>query len=189
MTRSEGTTLIALLTIIAIAVAGLAAAFTLGARDEAAAPAAETVTQSHTPTPEPVADPLEMAAMNSIHGPDIPEASDSWGGFEHIRSWEGELTVWQGSPAQLILGPGDNWFPAGQPGCGDGAHLITFTAGAGELLTAQLSDALGTPVHAGEHAAGWMLADDCHLPYVELADDALSAQVSYTVHEYQPAGR
>lgn len=187
MTRSEGTTLIALLTIIATAIVGLAAALTLGVRDDDGAVAAEEAVVA-TPIPEPVVDPLEQATMNSIHGPGIPEASDTWDGFEHIRSWEGELTVWQGSPAQLILGPEGNWFPAGQPGCGDGAHLITFTAGAGELLTAQLSDSLGTPVGSGDHTTGWILADDCHLPYVGLADEAVSAQVSYTVHEYQPAG-
>ncbi|MCS5479069.1 hypothetical protein NYP18_05290 [Corynebacterium sp. YIM 101645] len=188
MTRSEGTTLIALLTIIAIAIAGLVAAVSLGARDDAGAVvAAETAVVA--PTPEPAQEPLEQVTMNSINGTEVPAASDTWGGFEHIRSWEGELTVWQDSPAQLILGPGGNWFPAGQPGCGDGAHLITFTAAEGELLTAQLADALGTPVRTGSHATGWMLADDCHLPYVQLADEAGSAQVSYTVHEYQPAGR
>lgn len=188
MTRSEGTTLIALLTIIATAIAGLAAAVTLGVRDDGGAVAAAE-TAAVAPRPEPAVDPLEQAAMNSINSAGVPAASDTWGSFEHIRSWEGELTVWQGSPAQLILGPEGNWFPAGQPGCGDGAHLIAFTAAEGELLTAQLADALGTPVRTGDHTTGWMLADDCHLPYVQLADEAGSAQVSYTVHEYQPTGR
>lgn len=188
MTRSEGTTLIALLTIIVTAVAGLVAALTLGVRGEDRGVATEETVVT-VPSPEPAVDPLEQSAINSIHGAPVPQASDTWGSVEHIRSWEGELTVWQGTPAQLILGPEGNWFPAGQPGCGAGTYLIIFTAEAGELLTAQLSDAFGTPVLEEAHDAGWMLADDCHLPYVGLADEVMTAEVSYTVHEYQPAGR
>jgi len=196
MTRSERNSLVAILTAIVLIIGGIVAAVLLGVRDPedagtAAAQVAETPAATAETTTERTPDPLATARLNRITNGKAPKATDSWGKVEHVRSWEGELTVWRGGLPQIILGPGGNWFPAGQPGCGDGAYLVEF-AGVGTQtpLSASLVDPAGETTHTKESAAGWMLLDDCHLPYLTLpagADDA-QVDVTYEVHEYQPAG-
>ena len=200
MTRSERTSLIAILTAIVLIIAGIVVTVLLGIRgpDEAEDPAAlssgETAAVSatmSTPAPAP-ADPLAEAEVNHIVTGTAPPATDSFGtaprAFDRLRSWEGELEVWRGGNRQIILGPEGNWFPAGQPGCGDGRYLVAY-AGV-EKLTAQLRDPSGTTTAEETAPRGWMLLDDCHLPYLTLGTGAESPTdtVTYEVHEYQPAG-
>lgn len=200
MTRSERTSLIAILTAIVLIIAGIVVTVLLGIRgpDEAEDPAAlssgETAAVSatmSTPAPAP-ADPLAEAEVNHIVTGTAPPATDSFGtaprAFDRLRSWEGELEVWRGGNRQIILGPEGNWFPAGQPGCGDGRYVVEFSA-AGRL-TASLRDELGETTREKDARTGWMLLDDCHLPYVTLTGETEDPQdtVVFEVHEFQPAG-
>lgn len=193
MTRSERLTLLALLTAVVLIIGGIVAAVVLGARDagsqELADAAQETTSQV---TPEPEADPLADAPLNRVVAGAAPQIDDTFGAgpeaFERIRGWEGEIGVWQGGLPQIILGPEGNWFPSGQPGCCDGRYVVEFE-GAGKLSVA-LHDEGGLVDDEAAATSGWMLLDDCHLPYVALADDADTGEsaVTYQVHEYQPAG-
>lgn len=214
MTRFPRTTPFALTTVILASVAGLGAAATLGVRDadsaewlsprpaevvEGARQTSPPVGEAQPPAEETLNEALNQAAMNSIRDAPAPGTPDSWARgpqqFEHFRTWAGEMTVWRGGRPQIILGPEGNWFPAGQPGCGEGAYVITFRSAGGEELGAQLIDVPGGSARTGDQvgrAAGWILSDDCHLPYLSLADlpgSAASAQVSYTVHEYHRVSR
>lgn len=71
--------------------------------------------------------------------------------------------------------------------------MISFRGTEGEVLAAQLRDSTGTLIRSSDEsgrAEGWMLIDDCHLPYVQLAGEPggpASAEVGYTVHEYHRA--
>ncbi|QGU04732.1 hypothetical protein [Corynebacterium comes] len=204
MTRSQRTTPFTLATVVVASVAGLCAAVTLGARDadspDAFAARAGGEVEVVSQTPSPVAEPVEAtfgtAAMNSIQDTSGPEAPDVWrrgaDQFEYFRSWDGEVRAWRAGQPQIIPGPGGNWFPAGQPGCGDGVYLISFRSGEGETLSVQLRDGVGRLIRESDRAAGRVLSDDCHLPYVQLAGlpaEPVSTQVSYTVHEYHRASR
>ncbi len=202
MTRSERNSLVAILTAIVLVIGGIVAAVVLGVRgpddgQDLVARAAETPTATAEAagtadtTVEETPDPLADARLNRVTAGPAPAATDSWGGVEHVRSWEGEFTVWRGGLPQIILGPAGNWFPAGQPGCGDGVYLVEF-AGVDKQspLQASLVDATGVTTHEAEAAAGWMLLDDCHLPYLtlEAGGEVPQVEVTYEVHEYQPAG-
>lgn len=189
----------AILTAIVLIIGGIVVTVLLGVRgpDDVEAPVAQ-VAETPTDTAETgtrtTPDPLATARLNRITAGAAPEAPDTWRKVEHVRSWEGELTVWRGGLPQIILGPAGNWFPAGQPGCGDGVYLVEF-AGVDKQarLEASLVDVAGETTHEAESAAGWMLLDDCHLPYLSLAataagDDVAQVDVTYEVHEYQPAG-
>lgn len=217
MPRFLRSTPFALAAVIAASAGGLYAAATLGVRD-ADSPhtfgvrpggAAGTAQAAHaaavTPSPvaektDPVNTALAAAPMNSVQagpGPELSPAPDAWSRgsaqFELFRTWEGESTLWRGSRPQIILGPEGNWFPAGQPGCGEGAYVISFRGTEGDVLAAQLRDSTGALTRSGDEsgrAEGWMLIDDCHLPYVQLAGapgGPASAEVGYTVHEYHRA--
>lgn len=202
MTRSERNILVAILTAIVLIIGGIVVAVTLGVRgsDDAKDLGAQvTDTPAISAESEGTAgaaavdtpDPLATARLNRITAGKAPAATDTWGGVEHLRSWEGELTVWSGGLPQIILGPAGNWFPAGQPGCGDGVYLVEFAGvDTQSPLLASLVDPAGVSVHETETAAGWMLLDDCHLPYLTLPAEGETpqAEVAYEVHEYQPAG-
>lgn len=194
MTRSERNNLLAILAAIILIIGGIVAAVIFGVKDAEPQLVADevAVTEEATETPSaepaPPADPLAGARVNSIHSGEAPEVGDTFGDVERMRSWEGEVDVWQGGAPQVILGPAGNWFPAGQPGCGDGRYVVEFSA-AGRL-TASLRDELGETTREKDARTGWMLLDDCHLPYVTLTGETEDPQdtVVFEVHEFQPAG-
>ncbi len=198
MTRSERNNLLAILAAIILIIGGIVAAVIFGVKDaepqlvadEVAVTDGATQTPSAQPAPpaDPPSDPLAGARVNSIHSGEAPDVGDTFGDVERMRSWEGEVDVWQGGAPQVILGPAGNWFPAGQPGCGDGRYVVEFSA-AGRL-TASLRDELGETTREKDARTGWMLLDDCHLPYVTLTGETEDPQdtVVFEVHEFQPAG-
>lgn len=198
MTRSERNNLLAILAVIVFIIGGIVAAVIFGVKDpdpqlvadEVAVTDGATQTPSGEPAPpvDPPADLLADARVNSIHSGEAPDVGDTFGEVERMRSWEGEVDVWQGGTPQVILGPAGNWFPAGQPGCGDGRYVVEFSA-AGRL-SASLLNELGETTRETDARTGWMLLDDCHLPYVTLTTEAGDPQdtVMYKVHEFQPAG-
>lgn len=194
MTRSERNNLLAILAAIILIIGGIVAAVIFGVKDAEPQLVADEVavtdgaTQTPSAEPAPPADPLAGARVNSIHSGEAPDVGDTFGEVERMRSWEGEVDVWQGGAPQVILGPAGNWFPAGQPGCGDGRYVVEFSA-AGRL-TASLRDELGETTREKDARTGWMLLDDCHLPYVTLTGETEDPQdtVVFEVHEFQPAG-
>ncbi|SMG36758.1 hypothetical protein SAMN06295981_2285 [Corynebacterium pollutisoli] len=194
MTRSERNNLLAILAAIILIIGGIAAAVIFGVKDAEPQLVADEVavtdgaTQTPSAEPAPPADPLADAQVNSIHSGGAPEVGDTFGDVARMRSWEGEVDVWRGGNPQIILGPAGNWFPAGQPGCGDGRYVVEFSA-TGQL-TASLRDELGETTREKDARTGWMLLDDCHLPYVTLTGEAEDPQdtVVFEVHEFQPAG-
>ena len=185
MTRSERNNLLAILTAIVLIVAGIIVTVIFGVKDpqvpdtDQAAEGTATTAEATPQAPEP--DPVAASRVNRIHPGEItvPEEFDE---VVHIRSWDGELTVWPGS-TQIILGPAGNWFPAGQPGCGDGRYVVEFVA-TGEIA-ASIRDEVGETTYDAAARTGWMLLDDCHLPYLTAPTQA---DVTYEVHEFQPAG-
>ena len=194
MTRAERNNLLAILAAIILIIGGIVAAVIFGVKDAKPQLVADEVavtdgaTQTPSAEPAPPSDPLAGARVNSIHSGEAPDVGDTFGEVERMRSWEGEVDVWQGGAPQVILGPAGNWFPAGQPGCGDGRYVVEFSA-AGRL-TASLRDELGETTREKDARTGWMLLDDCHLPYVTLTAEAGDPQdtVVFEVHEFQPAG-
>lgn len=202
---STARTPLALAAVSLLSVAGIVAAVSLGGHpDQDPATVVDTDTsavavEEDVAETERTEDTLARTRLNTVHTGAAPDTPDTWGEgrghHEYFRSWEGTVTVWRGGLPQLVLGPEGNWFPAGQPGCGDGVHVITFDATA--PVTVQLQDAAG---EAGvekqvelQAESGWLIADDCHLPYLAHSDvtdpEAPSTDVSYTVHEYQRAPR
>lgn len=194
MTRSERNNLLAILAAIVLIIGGIVAAVIFGVKDAEPQLVADEVevageaTEAPSAEAAPPADPLTDAQVNSIHSGDAPDVGDTFGDVERMRSWEGEVDVWRGGNPQVILGPAGNWFPAGQPGCGDGRYVVEFSA-TGQL-TASLRDELGETTREKDARTGWMLLDDCHLPYVTLTGEAGDPQdtVVFKVHEFQPAG-
>lgn len=194
MTRAERNNLLAILAAIILIIGGIVAAVIFGVKDVEPQLVADEVavtdgaTQTPSAEPAPSADPLAGARVNSIHSGEAPEVGDTFGEVERMRSWEGEVDVWRGGNPQIILGPAGNWFPAGQPGCGDGRYVVEFSA-TGQL-TASLRDELGETTREKDARTGWMLLDDCHLPYVTLTGETEDPQdtVVFEVHEFQPAG-
>lgn len=202
MTRSERNSLVAILTAIVLIIGGIVAAVLLGVRSpddaqELARRVADPVPVADTPAPTPTSsavapDPLADARVNRVQTGTAPRVGDTFGSgaesFERMRSWDGEVEVWRGANPQIILGPAGNWFPAGQPGCGEGRYVVEFSGA--EQLAASLRDEVGATVHEAEGRSGWMLLDDCHLPYVALTaePDTVRDTVSFEVHEFQPAG-
>lgn len=209
MPRFRRTTPVALSAVILASAVGLYGAATLGVREDGS-PAASAAGAGERPAaasaqPSPVApgetagqarSPLGDAEFNGIQAGPGPQAPDTWHGdaghYEYFRSWEGELTVWDGSRPQIVPGPGGNWFPAGQPGCGAGAYVVSFRSAGGGELTAQLRDALGGVTRESGRAEGWMLLDDCHLPHLQMPDQPggpASSGIVYTVDEYHRVSR
>ncbi|MDO5511820.1 hypothetical protein [Corynebacterium sp.] len=194
MTRSERRNLVAILTAIVLIIAGIIAAVFLGVKGPEAADAAadaDTAVTETTEAPTPV-DPLAGAKLNQVASGKAPAVADGFGSgdetFEHMRSWEGEIEVWRGYLPQIILGPGETWFPAGQPGCGEGRYIVEFQGST--TVEASLRDEVGETADDKQLRHGWMLIDDCHLPFIALPTgaDSPSDTVSFHVHEFQPAG-
>lgn len=195
MMKGMTRTLLGILTAIVAIIVALVATVFLGVKESESAPAgivpAESAAEPAATSTPATPDPLAEARVNRVIADDVPAATDSFGSgtrhFEHARTWSGEIEVWRGSRPQLILGPEENWFPAGQPGCADGRYLVEF-AGVDKQaeLTGLLVDELGETTHELATDHGWMLLDDCHLPYVQLSVTGETAQteVAYEVHEY-----
>ncbi|MDO5670305.1 MAG: hypothetical protein Q4G50_09895 [Corynebacterium sp.] len=183
MTRSERRNLLAILSAIVLIIVGIITTVIFGVKGPEAesgqAQATEqAVSAEATPTEQP--NPVAESRVNRIHRGAV-EAPDAFADLVHIRSWDGEMTVWPGS-AQIVLGPEENWFPAGHPACGEGRYVVAFSATS--ALNASLRDEVGESTTDAEATNGWMLLDDCHTPYLTAPES--QAEVDYEVHEYQP---
>ncbi|GAB3702493.1 hypothetical protein [Corynebacterium nasicanis] len=190
MTRSERKHLLAIVAAIVLILGGIVAAVVFGVKDaEPEVVAEQAAVAAAEPAEAP--EPLDNVKVNRIYQGEVPEVGETFRtgsrSFEYMRSWEGEVEVWRGYAPQIILGPGENWFPAGQPGCGEGRYVVSFAASG--PISASLIDEEGEITAEQDSRTGWMLLDDCQLPHVALPTGAESSSdtVVFEAHEFQPA--
>lgn len=194
MSRRQATTIIALLSVIAVALVVLIAYFVgVGSgRDEARQAEPMPSTESAAPAEQEGVDPvalLEDAGVDVVMGPPVPDAPEEWGDYVLDGSWDDQVRVFEGQGVEPIRGEDGDRFPATMNGCGLQMHLVTFRAVAEPVhLEAQLVDAVGDPVASEVLNGGWMLGTNCVTP--SFAFDSSTAEggltdVAYTVHRYR----
>lgn len=204
MSRRRAGVVIAVLAVIAVALAVVLGYQLTSGDDRATEPASEAATTSASaePTESRVEDPaavLEAAGLDVVETSPAPEAPESWGDYELVRDWGGQVRLSRDGEAQSAEGPDGGRFPASMNGCGELMYFVPFRATGDpdkpddlELVDvpvdARLIDAVGDVKDSARTAEGWTLGTNCSTPgfsFDPAGDESGPVDVDYTVYEYR----